>query len=132
MKRLLASLIFIAATTTVTYAQKGALFQFNDKNDTYDFGKVKEGEKVEHVYEFKNIGDQPLQILRVDASCGCTQPDWTKTPVLPGKTGKVSVVFNSADKVGRTIKEITIQSNAVLPDKAKERYTLYLKGEVTK
>ena len=131
MKKLWISLL-LAASTSAVFAQKGAVFQFKDKNDTYDFGKVKEGEKVTHTYEFTNTGDQPLQILRVEASCGCTQPDWTKTPVLPGKTGKVSVVFNSEDKVGRTIKEITIQSNAVLPDKNKERYTLFLKGEVIK
>ena len=87
---------------------------------------------MEHVYEFKNIGDQPLQILRVDASCGGTQPDWTKTPILPGRSGKVSVVFNSADPVRRTLKAIPLPSPAVLPDKAKERYTLYLKGEVAK
>lgn len=131
MKKLMAGLLLVAASAAGAYAQKGAKFEFKDKNDTYDFGTVKEGAKVVHVYEFKNAGDQPLQILRAEASCGCTTPEWTKTPVLPGKTGTIKVTFNTEGKAGPSIKEITIQSNAVQADKSKERYVLTLKGTVT-
>ena len=44
-------------------------------------------------FTFKNIGDQPVIIQSVISSCGCTNPVWTKSPVLPGKTGKVDVTF---------------------------------------
>lgn len=131
MKKVFASLLLIAASAVAVHAQKGAKFEFKDKNDTYDFGTVKEGEKVVHVYEFKNVGDQPLQILRAEAGCGCTTPEWPKTPVMPGKTGTVKVTFNTAGKPGPAIKEVTLKSNAVLADKSKERYTITLKGNVT-
>ena len=130
MKKIMASLFLVAAATLSVHAQKGAKFQFKDKNDTYDFGKVKDGEKVVHVFEFKNVGDQPLQILKAEASCGCTTPEFSPKPVLPGKSGTIKVTFNSAGRVGPAIKDINIQSNAVQDDKSKERYVLTLKGQV--
>lgn len=132
MKKIITSLLLTAMATMAAYAQDGPKFQFKDKNDTYDFGTVKEGEDVVHVYEFKNVGDQPLQILRVEASCGCTTPDWTKTPVMPGKTGNVKITFKSQGRVGPVNRDVTIQSNARIEDKSKERYVLTLKGEVVK
>lgn len=131
MKNILSTLLLVALTAVTVSAQSGAKFQFKDKNDTYDFGTVKEGVDVVHEYEFKNVGDQPLQILRADASCGCTTPEWPKTPVLPGKSAKVKVTFKSQGRVGPVNRDITIQSNAVQDDKSKERYILTLKGTVT-
>jgi hypothetical protein len=130
MKRILASLLLVAVTAIGAYAQKGAQFQFKDKNDTYDFGTVKDGEQVVHIYEFKNTGDQPLMILKAEAGCGCTTPEWPKTPILPGKTGNIKVTFNSTGRVGPVFKDIAIQSNAVQADKSKERYVITLKGTV--
>lgn len=131
MKKIFASVLLVAVSAMALHAQKGAKFEFKDKNDTYDFGTAKEGDKVVHVYEFKNVGDQPLQILRAEAGCGCTTPEWPKTPIMPGKTGTVKVTFNTAGKPGPAMKEVTLKSNAVLSDPAKERYTLVLKGNVT-
>lgn len=132
MKRLLTALMLVAGSAVAVHAQKGAKFEFKDKNDTYDFGTAKEGEKVVHVFEFRNAGDQPLQILKVDAGCGCTVPEWPKTPIMPGKSSAIKVTFNTAGKVGPAYKDVTIKSNAVLADKSKERYTLILKGSVVK
>lgn len=133
MRKILATLLLSGIVSGALFAQeKGAVFQFEDADATYDFGKVKEGAKVEHDYVFTNVGDQPLQILKVDASCGCTTPEWPKRPVMPGKSERIKVTFNSSGNVGKTIKEISIQSNAVLPDKNKQRFILTLKGEVVK
>lgn len=133
MKKILATLLLTGIVSGAAFAQQnGAVFQFKDANATYDFGKVKEGTKVEHDYMFTNVGNQPLQILKVDASCGCTTPEWPKRPIMPGKSEKIKVTFNSAGNVGKTIKEISIQSNAVLPDKHQQRFTITLKGEVVK
>lgn len=130
MKKVIASLILTTIIAFGVHAQKGARFEFKDKNDTYDFGTVTDGEQVVHVFEFKNVGDQPLQILKAEASCGCTTPEFSPKPVLPGKTGTIKVTFNSAGRVGPTHKDITIQSNAVQDDKSKDRYVLTLKGQV--
>jgi peptidoglycan-associated lipoprotein len=67
------------------------------------FGKVKRGEKRTHTYHFTNYGDVPLVISMVSA-CECTQADWSKAPVGPGKKGKIVVTFDSSSKSkGETI-----------------------------
>ncbi len=95
--------------------------------DSYDFGTVKEGEKVEHEFTFTNTGSSPLIISNVQASCGCTTPEYSKNPIAPGDQGLVKVVFNSAGQVGKQHKVITITSNA-----ASKNTLLHLRGEVKK
>jgi hypothetical protein len=77
----------------------------------YDFGKIKQGEVVSHTFEFTNTGKQPLIIESASASCGCTAPDWTKTPVAPGEKGTVKVEFNSTGKFGQQAPMVTIRAN---------------------
>ena len=78
----------------------------------YDFGSVMQGGMVDHVFKFKNTGTQPLVISNIGVSCGCTTPEWTKDPVMPGKSGTISAHFNSAGKMGMQNKVLTIESNA--------------------
>ena len=54
----------------------------------FDFGKLKKGDHVEHIYEVTNTGKNPLIISQVKPGCGCTVPDYTKDPILPGQKGK--------------------------------------------
>lgn len=70
---------------------------------------------VEHTFTFTNTGTQPLIIDRVDVTCGCTSPDWTKEAVMPGKTGFVKAKYNSAGRMGQQKKAITIHSNTGEP-----------------
>lgn len=77
----------------------------------YDFGTIPEGKVVEHIFNFTNNGQSPLVISNITASCGCTSPDWTKSPVKPGESGFVKVIFNSAAKSGAQSPTVTIQAN---------------------
>ncbi|WP_201978234.1 DUF1573 domain-containing protein [Hymenobacter rubidus] len=78
----------------------------------YDFGSVVQGGTVDHTFKFKNTGTAPLVISNIGVSCGCTTPEWTKDPVMPGKTGTIAAHFNSAGKMGMQNKVLTIESNA--------------------
>ncbi len=82
---------------------------------THDFGKVKEGEKVVHVYEFKNTGDADLLLQKVRASCGCTTPKYDKQPVRPGKIGHIEVAFNTKGRPGMQRKNVTVTTNTEPP-----------------
>jgi hypothetical protein len=87
----------------------------------HDFGKVPEGTLASYEFKFKNTGNQPIVIASAQASCGCTTPDWTKTPVLPG----IKAVYNSAGRPGVFAKTVTVTSNATEGSKV-----LSLKGTV--
>ncbi len=81
-------------------------------DSAYNFGTITEGEKVEYSYKFKNTGANPLVIFEAHASCGCTVPEKPEKPILPGETGYLKVVFNSANKHGHNEKDINVSSNA--------------------
>ncbi len=77
----------------------------------YNFGIIEEGVKAKHTFTFKNTGKGDLIIINAKASCGCTVPDWTKTPIKTGEQGKIDIVFNSAGKPGTQRKSITLTTN---------------------
>lgn len=78
---------------------------------SYDWGKIKEGEKMTHVFKFKNTGNNDLIISDARGSCGCTVPEWPKEPIKAGKTGEIKVVFDSEHKSGPQSKTVTITAN---------------------
>lgn len=78
----------------------------------YNFGTIAPGAVVRHTFELRNTGTAPLVISTIGVSCGCTTPNWTKTPIAPGKVGLVTVTFNSAGKTGVQNKILTVESNS--------------------
>lgn len=77
----------------------------------WDFKDVKKGEKVEHIYEITNTGDNPLIISYVQPSCGCTAPDYTKEPILPGQKGQITLSFDSSNFEGFQSKRAEVFTN---------------------
>lgn len=77
----------------------------------FDFGKIKKGDKVQHVYEITNTGSNPLVISEVKPGCGCTVPDFTKEPILPGKKGKITLHFDSSSFDGNVQKYADVFAN---------------------
>lgn len=116
----LVSYIFV----TNVVAQKPVITFSNAK---YDFGQItEEGGPVSNVFEFTNTGNAPLVIQRVTASCGCTTPDWTRTPIEPGQKGKVTATYNPMGRPGVFSKVVTVYSNA-----SNEMEQLIINGNVT-
>lgn len=94
-------------------------------DSSQNFGKVIDGEKVVITFHFKNTGTKPLIISNVQASCGCTVPAKPEEPIAPGAEGKITAEFNSEGRVGKAIKNLTVQANT------KEGVaTLFFEGEV--
>jgi hypothetical protein len=72
----------------------------------FQFGQVFQGDRVEHTFHFRNVGDAPLNIARVRSSCGCTAALLSAQTIAPGAAGEVKAVFDSArfrDAVTKTI-----------------------------
>lgn len=78
---------------------------------TKDYGKITEGQKLEVSFRFKNTGDKPLVIESVRPSCGCTVADPPKEPVAPGAEGEIKGAFDSNGKSGAQHKTIYVNAN---------------------
>jgi hypothetical protein len=85
--------------------------QITFDQDTFNFGEVIEGENVSHAFTFTNTGNSDLIVSNAHGSCGCTVPEWPKEPIRPGKKGSIDVVFNSAKRPGKAIKDVTVYAN---------------------
>lgn len=77
----------------------------------HDFGTIVKNSSVTHLFKIKNVGENPLTIENVKASCGCTVPEWPKEAIAPGAESTIKVTFNSAGKRGVQNKAITITAN---------------------
>jgi hypothetical protein len=91
----------------------------------FDFGKIPQGKPVTHVFEFKNTGFTPFSLDKVQASCGCTTPEWNKDTIAPGATSKITVGYNAMNE-GPFAKPVTITYNG---NQVKQ---IIIKGEVWK
>ena len=100
-----------AAPLQTTTPNQNADLSMKFNTEEHAFGNIPEGPAVTYDFEFKNIGSEPIILSGVQASCGCTTPTWTKEPVAPGKTGKVSATYNTQGRPGSFVKTITVNSN---------------------
>lgn len=88
--------------------------QLTWESTSFDFGDIKQGDRVEHTFKFSNSGNTPLIITNVEVTCGCTTPKgWPRDPIAPGSKGEITIAFNSAGKYGRQNKVVKIISNSV-------------------
>ena len=92
---------------------------------THDYGTIVQSSDGSCVFAFTNKGKAPIVLNDVRASCGCTVPEWTRTPVAPGEKGSIKVTYNT-NNIGAFTKSITVNSNAV-----NSPLVLIIKGTVT-
>lgn len=88
---------------------KTTLYFYDTK---HNFGEIKEGDVVKYAYRFKNTGPNPLMISKVDVSCGCTVPSFSKEPIQSGGEGEIILQYNSANHPGHQEKNAMVHSNA--------------------
>jgi len=118
------SFLFIALLTFSMLSAQKPVITF-EKN-SHDFGKINEEDgKATIIFNFTNKGNAPMVVSRVQASCGCTTPTWTKEPIEPGKKGSITVTYNPLGRPGAFTKTITVYSNS-----SEEAVNLTIRGEV--
>jgi hypothetical protein len=111
MKKLFAILLLVGIAQ-FAFAQGDPLAKVVFTESQHDFGDIKQGDKVEWIFSFKNEGNAPLVLTNVSTTCGCTAPEWPREPIMPGEESKILVRFNSTGKMGRQNKVVTVFSNA--------------------
>lgn len=122
-KIILMTLLMFFGIAMVNAQEKKASIKF-EKN-VYDFGAFSENDATQKcTFVFTNVGNAPLVINQAVASCGCTVPSYTKTPIMPGEKGEIKVTYNGTGKFpGHFKKTITIRSNG-----EPEMVRLYIEG----
>jgi len=94
--------------------------------ETFDFGKIYEEDgPVTHDFVLTNNSNRPVTILTVKPSCGCTTPEWTREPILPGKSGIIRAQYDPQYRPGFFHKSLTVTT-----DYNSQPITLYIKGQV--
>lgn len=127
MKKILLFTMLLFCGMNAALAQKPAEIKFDKL--THDFGTFSEKNPVVScTFSFTNVGEVPLVINQAVASCGCTVPEYTKTPIQPGEKGEIKVTYNGTGKFpGHFKKSITVRTNGAV-----EMTRLYIEGEMTK
>ena len=94
----------------------GPVTSISFAEESFNFGTVTAGEKVKHIFKFKNTGNEPLILSDVRTTCGCTVPTWPREPIAPGKSGEIVVQFDSSGKNGAQSRRVTIVGNTNPPE----------------
>ena len=87
---------------TIPAATSSTAVKVEDKVEfdrtVHDFGDILTTDGPQSCsFSVKNISDEPLAIFEVVTSCGCTEAQWTKEPLQPGKSGTISATYNNED-----------------------------------
>lgn len=97
------------------------------EKSTHNLGTIKEEDgSAEVIFPFTNIGKSAFVIHRVQASCGCTTPAWSRDSVAPGSQGFIKVKYNPLNRPGTFKKKIVVASSA-----SPAQYSLTIYGRVT-
>jgi hypothetical protein len=121
MKRLIVLFLVILSLTSA-WSQPSMQLSATEHN----FGTFKE-EAGKQTFDFivTNTGNAPLVIQNIVASCGCTTPEWTKTPIPAGGKGKITAIYDPVNRPGQFNKTLSVYTNS-----KPEIAVLSIKGEV--
>ena len=124
MKRFLTLALFVCLAAAGRAQDAAAPDPLQVKETEFNFGKIPQGKPVYHFFEVVNGGSTPLVLSNVQASCGCTTPEWDKDhPIAPGAKSTIKVGYNAAAH-GAFEKFITISYNG------SQSKIIKIKGEV--
>jgi len=119
MKIKILTLFFVLAQISISWAAPKIMAP----TTSYDFGNIIQGDKVEYVFKFRNIGDEVLEVGNVRSSCGCTAALLSASRVAPGDFGELRTTFDSERFKGKVSKLVTFDTND--PKQKQLSYTLH-------
>jgi hypothetical protein len=92
-------------TSTAQNAVDSSLILLN--SSSHDFGKIVQGKPVTTLFTLVNAGKLPVTLKDVQASCGCTTPEFNRGTLNPGDSSIIKVGYNAAAE-GNFQKDVTI------------------------
>lgn len=107
-------------------AQPANTSQVTYKTLSHDFGKIQEtAGPVSFTFEFTNSSQTPFIIENISTTCGCTTPEYSREPVLPGRSGIIKVTFDPTGRPGTFNSPVIVTSN-----NRRDQVRLTIQGEV--
>ena len=108
-----AVLIQVLLFASFTYAQTGHATALEFNKTVHDFGKISVNAGEQHcTFTFTNVSDRPIVIHNILTSCGCTQPEWPRKPIMPGEKGEIKVTYLNDQGPYPFEKNITLYTSA--------------------
>ena len=98
------------------------------EEQVYDFGIAGPEQKIKHAFKFINTGSEPLKIIKLSPSCGCTAALSSEDEVPPGGSGEIQAILETRKYAGRQEASIVVHSN----DPLRPETVLTLKGNIRK
>jgi len=120
---ILSSQAQVAASQGAALPRPADLLQL--KENSHNFGKIPQGRPAVYIFEIKNNGSTPLLLDNVQASCGCTTPEWSKDAIPAGGISRIKVGYNAYAE-GPFTKTVTVVYNTNMTK------TITISGEVYK
>lgn len=107
---LAAVLCFGLSASAQTEVANGPIMSVD--KESHDYGEIEKGADPYCEFTITNKGSEPLIISNAKGSCGCTVPEWSKEPILPGESSVMKVKYDTK-RVGPINKSVTVTTNAV-------------------
>lgn len=124
MKRILILFIPLLCVALQATSQNANDLVFETKS--YDFGSFPEdGDNPICHFRFTNQGKERIAIAHVQTTCGCATANYTRQPILPGKSGAISITYNPKGRPGKFSRTILVSLAGV-----KENVKLNISGMV--
>ncbi|MGE5108632.1 MAG: DUF1573 domain-containing protein [Sphingobacteriales bacterium] len=108
----------------IVIAQSKVADKVKFASEIVDLGTIKQGNPVTGTFTLTNISQEPLVIESVTPGCGCTKSDYTKEPIMAGKTGTITATYNAA-AAGNFSKTVYIKFKGI-----DEQKTVSITGKV--
>ena len=126
MKKLLSFILILTIAAGVSLNAQQVRSRMQLSETVHDFGKFREeAGRQTHDFIVTNTGTDPLVIQNIAVSCGCTMPEWTKSPIPAGGKGKITAIYNPQNRPGVFNQTLTVYTNS-----SPQSVILTIKGEV--
>ena len=124
MKRIIAIILTAIMATGIMQAQVKVGSSLELDKTVHNFGDIlMEKGPVSCTFTVSNTGQKPAVIYNVVSTCGCTDVSWTREPIMPGKSGRISATYSNDEGAYPFDKTLTVYFSDV-----KKPVTLKLRG----
>lgn len=112
MKRIIPYIICFFGIVAAGQCRLAAQSKLHFAETTFDYGHVKEdGGAVTASFEARNTGDEPVVVVEVMTSCGCTTPRFERKPIAAGETFSLEIRYDPMNRPGRIDRDIFVRAS---------------------